>query len=103
MPRFAFARAHQVLGTDGLHKFLEEYDQELDPVLFSPSDFAGLSRKRKPLSAFVTKENRGLVSDAALDFLDRLLCYDMRTRMTAAEALSHPYLAGVGDASPHRH
>lgn len=36
-------------------------------------------------------ENQHLVSTEALDFLDKLLRYDHQTRLTAREAMEHPY------------
>jgi serine/threonine protein kinase len=35
------------------------------------------------------------VSPEAIDFLDRLLRYDHQERLTAAEAMAHPYFAPV--------
>lgn len=36
-------------------------------------------------------ENQHLVSPEALDFLDKLLRYDHQERLTAMEAMEHPY------------
>ena len=36
-------------------------------------------------------ENQHLVSQEALDFLDKLLRYDHNDRLTAKEAMDHPY------------
>ena len=36
-------------------------------------------------------ENEHLVSPEALDFLDKLLRYDHQDRLTAREAMDHPY------------
>ena len=36
-------------------------------------------------------ENQHLVSTEALDFLDKLLRYDHQVRLTAREAMDHPY------------
>lgn len=36
-------------------------------------------------------ENQHLVSTEALDFLDKLLRYDHQARLTAREAMDHPY------------
>ena len=36
-------------------------------------------------------ENQHLVSPEALDFLDKLLRYDHAERLTAREAMDHPY------------
>ena len=43
----------------------------------------------------VTPENKHLAHPEAIDFLDRLLRYDHQERMTAAEAMQHPYLAPI--------
>ena len=80
-------RIAKVLGTDELFEYLDKYDIELDP------HFDGIlgTHTRKPWSKFVTKENRHLVSEEALDFLDRCLRYDHQERSTPKEAMSHPF------------
>ena len=50
---------------------------------------------RKPLTKFVNSENQHLVSAEAIDFIDKLLRYDHQERLTAKEAMAHPYLAPV--------
>ncbi|KAL0484325.1 casein kinase II subunit alpha [Acrasis kona] len=83
----------KVLGTQKLYDNLEKYDLELSP------HYEGvLSRSRypaKPWSSFVTKENQHLANDQAIDFLDKLLRYDHYERLTAQEAMQHPYFAPV--------
>ena len=46
---------------------------------------------RKRWERFVHSENQHLVSQEALDFLDKLLRYDHNDRLTAKEAMDHPY------------
>jgi len=46
---------------------------------------------RKRWERFVHSENEHLVSSEALDFLDKLLRYDHQDRLTAGEAMEHPY------------
>lgn len=46
---------------------------------------------RKRWERFVHSENQHLVSPEALDFLDKLLRYDHQMRLTACEAMDHPY------------
>jgi casein kinase II subunit alpha len=41
---------------------------------------------------FVNSENSRVATELALDFLDKLLRYDPQERLTASEALCHPYL-----------
>lgn len=84
----------KVLGTDELYAYLEKYDLELD------AHFDGLLGRwpRKPWNKFVTAENTHLVSPEAIDFIDKLLRYDHQERLTAQEAMNHPYLAPVRQA-----
>ena len=58
-----------MLGTDELYQYLDKYDLELNP------QFEGVLGKhpRKPWNRFITAENQHLVSDEAMDFVDRLL------------------------------
>lgn len=46
---------------------------------------------RKRWEKFVHSENQHLVSREALDLLDKLLRYDHRERLSAREAMEHPY------------
>jgi len=46
---------------------------------------------KKRWERFVHSENQHLVSPEALDFLDKLLRYDHYERLTAREAMEHPY------------
>jgi len=81
----------QVLGNKKLSAYLEKYDLDLD------SQFEGILGRYpvKPWTDFVTKANRRFVTSEAIDFIDKLLRYDHQTRMTAREAMSHPYLAPI--------
>jgi len=60
-----------VLGTDDLFDYLDKYDLELD------SHFDGLlaTHAKKAWIRFVTPENQHLVSETAMDLLDKLLRY----------------------------
>lgn len=80
-------RIAKVLGTEDLFAYLDKYNIELDPRF---NDI--LSRhSRKRWERFVHSENQHLVSPEALDFLDKLLRYDHYERLTAREAMEHPY------------
>lgn len=81
-------RIAKVMGTDDLHDYLDKYNIELDPRF---NDILG-RHSRKRWERFVHTENSHLVSPEALDFLDRLLRYDHNERLTAREAMEHPYL-----------
>lgn len=88
----------KVLGTDELYAYLHKYDLELD------SHYDGIMGRfpRKPWAKFTNVDNQHLCSPEAIDFLDRLLRYDHQERMTAREALDHPYLAPVKDFAARR-
>ena len=68
---------------------------ELDPRF---NDILG-RHSRKRWERFVHTENSHLVSPEALDFLDRLLRYDHADRLTAKEAMEHPYLFPIVNQS----
>ncbi|KAI7872567.1 casein kinase II subunit alpha [Spinellus fusiger] len=77
----------RVLGTDELFVYLDKYDIELDQQYH---DILG-RYPCKPWSKFVNNENHRFVSEEAIDFLDKLLRYDHQERLTAQEAMHHPY------------
>ncbi|PIG88157.1 valyl-tRNA synthetase [Aspergillus arachidicola] len=81
----------KVLGTEELFEYLDKYEIELDPQYDEI-----LSRfPRKTWHSFVNAENQRFVSDEAIDFLDKLLRYDHAERLTAQEAMAHPYFDPV--------
>ncbi|KAJ4322568.1 Casein kinase II subunit alpha' [Neodidymelliopsis sp. IMI 364377] len=85
----------KVLGTEDLFDYLDKYDIELDAQY---DDI--LSRyPKKPWHSFINADNQRFVSNDALDFLDKLLRYDHQDRLTAQEAMAHPYFAPVRQAA----
>lgn len=84
-------RISKVLGTDELFEYIDKYQIVLDPRF--NSILGRHSRKR--LERFVNNDNQHLVSQEALDFLDKLLRYDHQQRLTAREAMDHPYFYPV--------
>ncbi|XP_060867268.1 casein kinase II subunit alpha isoform X1 [Metopolophium dirhodum] len=84
-------RIAKVLGTEELFEYLDKYHVELDPRF---SDILG-RHSRKRWERFVHSENQHLVTPEALDFLDKLLRYDHFERLTAREAMDHPYFYPV--------
>ncbi|KAK1775643.1 kinase-like domain-containing protein [Copromyces sp. CBS 386.78] len=83
----------KVLGTDELFDYLDKYEIELDTQY---DDILGRFQ-RKPWHSFINAENQRFVSNEAIDFLDKLLRYDHNERLTAKEAMAHPYFAPVRD------
>ncbi|KAH0995866.1 hypothetical protein GBA52_019730 [Prunus armeniaca] len=88
----------KVLGTDELNAYLNKYHLELDPQL----DALVGRHSRKPWSKFINADNQHLVSPEAIDFLDKLLRYDHQDRLTAKEAMGHPYFSQVRAAESSR-
>ncbi|KAF2850798.1 Pkinase-domain-containing protein [Plenodomus tracheiphilus IPT5] len=85
----------KVLGTEDLFDYLDKYDIELDAQY---DDI--LSRyPKKPWHSFINADNQRFVSSDAIDFLDKLLRYDHQDRLTAQEAMAHPYFAPVRQAA----
>nr|CAD7611209.1 unnamed protein product [Timema genevievae] len=56
-----------------------------------PNQKSSSKHSKKRWERFVHSENQHLVSPEALDFLDKLLQYDHYDRLTAREAMEHPY------------
>jgi casein kinase II subunit alpha len=81
----------RVLGTDDFYKYLNKYGLELDPGLEA---LVG-RHSRKPWTKFVTADNQHLATPEAMDFIDKLLRYDHQERLTAEEAMQHPYFAPI--------
>ncbi|KAI9782834.1 MAG: Casein kinase II subunit alpha [Geoglossum umbratile] len=85
----------KILGTDDLFSYLNKYNIELDVEYhrslgrFPKMDWHGL----------VNPENQRFSSNDALDFLDKLLRYDHNERLTAKEAMAHPYVASIRNAA----
>jgi casein kinase II subunit alpha len=86
----------RVIGTDDLFDYTKKYGLQLDP------NFVALIGKyqRKPWSKFETPDNRHLVTQDALDLLDKMLVYDHQKRVTARQAMDHPFFDSVRDSHP---
>jgi casein kinase II subunit alpha len=80
-----------VLGANGLHEYLKKYDIPL-PESMRKIIARG---KPKPWHAFITDENRHLATSEAIDLIDQCIRYDHMDRITADEALKHPYFDPV--------
>jgi casein kinase II subunit alpha len=78
-----------VLGTDELYAYLDKYGLALDAQF---QQMIGTAT-RKPWKRFVTADNRHLANNDALDLLDKVLRYDHESRLTAKEAMEHPYFS----------
>jgi len=81
----------KVLGSEALNQYLSKYKLKLDPHF---DDILG-TYQRRDWRQFITKENRHLVSDEALDLLSHLLVFDHQQRLTCEEAMQHKYFAPI--------
>ncbi|KAF4338023.1 CMGC CK2 kinase [Fusarium beomiforme] len=76
-----------VLGTDKLYRFVNEYDLELDE---EELEVLG-QRPEQPWTDFINSANRSMVTDEAISLIDQLLRFDPKERLTAAEAIRNVY------------
>ena len=60
------------MGTNNLISYLEKYNLDLDDEF----DNRLTTHSKKKWSTFINPENRHLVNEEVLDFLDRCLVYD---------------------------
>ena len=84
-------RIAKVLGTEELHEYLTKHRIELDSKLV---EMIGRHSKKR-WERFHTSENTHLISHEALSLLDGLLKFDHQDRLTAKEAMAHPYFDPV--------
>jgi casein kinase II subunit alpha len=84
-------RITMVLGTDGFDRYIKKYGIQLPP------DLRLLRAKGKRWTSFA-KEGMTLATDSAIDLVARCIRYDHAERITAQEALAHPYFSGLGRA-----
>ncbi|KAL7934756.1 casein kinase II subunit alpha [Trichoderma chlorosporum] len=77
----------RVLGTKGLLNYVEKYDIETDPDGVD----ALVHSEGRTWQSFVTEDNRRFQSTEAVDLLDKMFRWDHKQRITAADALKHPY------------
>lgn len=80
----------RVLGTDDLNSYLEKYQLQLGQEY---DDFGTYTKK--PWQRFVNDDNKFLTSPELFDLLSQLLRYDHQERITAKDAMTHPYFAPV--------
>lgn len=80
-----------VLGTDGFYKYLSKYGIELNPEMAKQIP----KSRGKKWSSFITDASENLASDAAIDLISRCVRYDHMERITALEAMRHPYFDDV--------
>uniref|UniRef100_A0A671N1Y2 non-specific serine/threonine protein kinase n=1 Tax=Sinocyclocheilus anshuiensis TaxID=1608454 RepID=A0A671N1Y2_9TELE len=88
-------RIAKVLGTDELFGYLRKYHIELDPR------FKDLLEAFQKFKWIFLKHSNNKHNPEALDLLDKLLRYDHQQRLTATEAMEHPYFYPVMKEQSH--
>ncbi|TNV76964.1 hypothetical protein FGO68_gene874 [Halteria grandinella] len=84
----------KVLGTDDLLEYMRKYNLTLNTYYQSKLDRC----PKRSLKTFITSDCKDLVSEEGLDLLEKMLQYDKNLRITAAEALEHPFFAKIREA-----
>lgn len=81
----------RVLGSDAFEKYLYKYQITL------PREFHDMDQYiRRPWRRFVNESNQKLCgNDEVIDLIDNLLIYDHQERLTAREAMQHPWFAPI--------
>lgn len=88
-------RIAKVLGTDELFAYLHRYNIKL-----SSSFLKQIGRhNQRSWDSFIVSENSHLVTPEATDLLGKLLRYDHMERLTAKEAMQHPYFHPIVNMS----
>jgi casein kinase II subunit alpha len=85
------ARITSVLGTDAFDKYVKKYGIQV------PADLQVQRSRGKKWSSFV-REGVQFASQEAIDLISQCLRYDHMERITAEQALQHPYFADVRNA-----
>eukprot|EP00347_Sterkiella_histriomuscorum_P006618 403352081 len=76
----------KVMGTEDLKDYLRKYKLNLpNPIAKVMKNYPKLE-----LEAFITKENKALANELAMDLLKRMLVYDKNGRITPVDAMQHP-------------
>jgi len=81
----------KLCGSEELFKVINKYELEPD------KDYIERIKNfpKQPLTKFINKNNTELVNDHALDLLEKMLTYDKNERITAKDAMQHPYFDPV--------
>ena len=81
----------RVLGTTKLRQYADKFK---DSMVLDILDKVG-NYKKTPWSEFINENNKHLVDQQVIDSLEKMLVYDHTKRITAKDALNHPYFDEV--------
>ncbi|KAM7539553.1 hypothetical protein Aperf_G00000031575 [Anoplocephala perfoliata] len=86
----------KVVGHEKLIECQEKYNLKLDTRVIRRTAF----ESGKPWESFVNEKNKGHCTESALHLIGKLLVLDHSKRLTAEEAMEHPYFCEVLGHSP---
>lgn len=85
------AKIVAVLGTKGFLEYVKRYNIPVDPqdmVLYK-------NKEQKEFSSFINDKCQELCTKDSIDLLKKMLIYDHNERITAREAMAHPFFNDV--------
>lgn len=80
-----FIKTIEIFGSDQLLKFHLQYGLKM------PEEFNNNEFKKQNFSTFVNDFNKHLATTEAVNLVSKLLVFDPQKRISAAEALKHPF------------
>lgn len=80
-----FIKTIEVFGSDELLKFHLQYGLKM------PEEFNNNEFKKQAFSSYVTDFNKHLATAEAVNLVSKMLTFDPQKRISASEALKHPF------------
>lgn len=93
----------EVVGSDDILSFCDKYSVDCPNCVkkeMMDEKYGRFDHKipKKEWTSFVAENKKGkFISDEAIDLLDKLLIVDPKDRITASEAMKHPYFDKIRD------
>ena len=85
-------RIAEFFGSDAMFTYLKRHQRVIDQNMYK---FVSEFNQTEPdWAKFITDENAGNFDERAIDLLSKMLKIDYLERITAGEALKHPYFRG---------
>jgi casein kinase II subunit alpha len=74
---------------------MKEYMSKYKPVLENFPFDKIINKTKRKFESFINKDNRQLCDRVALDLLEKMLVFDHALRITAKDAMEHPYFEKI--------